>query len=104
MGGDGNFPRMRGVEIFPAEVSGQKVLCLRDPLNLSGKIIFVPYPLFFLVSLFDGQHSVVDIQVEFLRRFGEMIYREKVEELIQQLDENFLLESERFREAERDRK
>ena len=100
MGEDLNYPRMRGVDAFPAEVSGQKVVCLRDPLNLSGKLLFIPYPLFFIISHFDGSHSVVDIQTEFLRRFGEMLYREKVQEIIDQLDENFLLENERFRLAE----
>ena len=100
MGEELTYPRMRGVDAFPAEVSGQKVICLRDPLNLSGKILFLPYPLFFIISLFDGSHSVVDIQAEFMRRFGEILYREKIQEIIDQLDQYFLLESERFRLAE----
>jgi hypothetical protein len=91
---------MRSLDIFPAEVSGQKVVCLRDPLNLSGKILFLPFPTFFIISLFDGLHSIVDIQAEFMRRFGELLYREKIQELIDQLDECFLLEGERFRSAE----
>lgn len=101
MGEEKLYPRMRSVDIFPAEVSGQKVICLRDPLNLSGKILFIPYPAFFILSLLDGRHSVVDVQTEFMRRFGELLYREKIEQLIAQLDEHFLLDSERFREAER---
>jgi AmmeMemoRadiSam system protein B len=91
---------MRSLDIFPAEMSGQKVVCLRDPLNLSGKILFLPLPTFFIISLFDGLHSIVDIQAEFMRRFGELLYREKVQELIDQLDEYLLLEGERFRSAE----
>lgn len=100
MGEEKVYPRIRNVDIFPAEVSGQKVICLRDPLNLSGKILFIPYPAFFIISLFDGNHSVVDIQTEFMRRFGELLYREKIQELIEQLDEHYILESDRFREAE----
>jgi AmmeMemoRadiSam system protein B len=100
MGEENLFPRMRSLDIFPAEVSGQKVVCLRDPLNLAGKILFIPFPTFFILSLFDGFHSVVDIQAEFMRRFGELLYREKIQDLIDQLDEHFLLESERFRLAE----
>ncbi len=101
MGEEKLYPRMRGVDIFPAEVSGEKVVCLRDPLNFSGKILFIPYPTYFIITLLDGQHSVVDVQTEFMRRFGELLYREKIEGLIAQLDEHFLLDSERFREAER---
>lgn len=95
-----DYPRIRSVEVFPAEVSGQKVICLRDPLNLSGKILFFPYPTFFIISLFDGAHSLVDIQAEFMRRFGELLYQEKIRELVIQLDEHFLLDNERFRGAE----
>ena len=96
-----SYPKLRQVDMFPAEVSGEKVICLRDPLNLSGKILFIPYPTFFIVSLFDGQHSLADIQVEFMRRFGELLYKEKIQTLIDQLEEHFLLESERFRQSER---
>jgi hypothetical protein len=88
--------------MFPAEVSGQKVICLRDPLNLSEKVFFIPYPTFFIVRLFDGQHSIVDIQTEFMRRFGQLLYREKIQEIIDQFEEHYLLDSERFRRLERE--
>lgn len=90
------YPKLRQLDIIPTEISGQKVFALRDPLNLSGKILFFPYSAFFIISLFDGDHSITDIQVEFMRRFGELIYREKIYELIEQLEEHYLLESERF--------
>ena len=94
-------PKLRQVEFFPAEISGQRVICIKDPLNLSGKVLFVPYPLFYMISLFDGRHSIVDVQAEFMRRFGELLYREKIEALLGQLEDHFLLESDRFRGAER---
>ena len=96
-----HYPKVRHVDFFPAEISGQRVICIKDPLNLSGKILFVPYPLFFMISLFDGQHSIVDVQAEFMRQFGELLYREKIEALLLQLEDHFLLESDRFRGAER---
>ena len=102
MGMENDLPKLRNIDIFPAEVSGQKVICLRDPLNLSEKVFFIPYPTFFIVRLFDGQHSIVDIQTEFMRRFGELLYREKIQEIVDQFDEHFLLDSERFRRLERE--
>ncbi len=87
MGEENSYPRMRSLDIFPAEVSGQKVVCLRDPLNLSGKILFIPFPTFFIISLFDGFHSIVNIQSEFLRRFVELPYRERIQDLIVQSEE-----------------
>jgi len=101
MPGEIVYPKLRPVDVFPTEISGQKVFGLHDPLKLSGKILFFPYPAFFIVSLFDGQHSVTDIQVKFMRRFGELLYRERIQELADQLEEHYLLESERFRRAER---
>jgi MEMO1 family protein len=91
------YPKLRNLDIFPAEVSGQKVICLRDPLNLSGKLLFIPVPAFYLINLFDGRHSIADIQADFMRRFGELLYHEKVQEFIDHLDAHFLLESERYR-------
>ncbi|MGQ9509045.1 MAG: AmmeMemoRadiSam system protein B [Thermodesulfobacteriota bacterium] len=98
-----DFPKLRPLHIFPIQLSGEVLVCLQDPLNLSGKTFFLPPPLYFIVSLFDGAHSILDIQAEYMRRFGSLIYREKIEELIQQLDENFLLEGERFEEILREK-
>jgi len=96
------YPKLRNIDAFPAEVEGQQVVCLRDPLNLAGKILFVPFPAFFIVRLLDGQHSILDIQTEFMRQFGRLLYREDVDRLIGKLDENLLLESDRFRVYERE--
>ena len=89
-------PKLRNIDVFPAQVSGQGVICLRDPLNLSGKVLFVPVSTFFLISLLDGRHSIQDIQSEFMRRFGELVYSEKIQEVVDHLDTLFLLESGRF--------
>lgn len=75
------------------------MLCLQDPQNISEKALFLSPPLYFIISLFDGQHSLLDIQTEYMRRFGEFLYTEKLEEIITQLEEAFFLEGERFQEA-----
>lgn len=96
---DKAYPKLREIDIFPAEVSGQRVICLRDPLQLSGKVLFLPVPAFHLIRLFDGRHSIADIQADFMRQFGELLYREKIQEFIDHLDEHFLLDSARYRGA-----
>ena len=95
------YLKLRNIDVFPAELEGQKVFCFRDPMNLAGKILFLPYPAFFIARLFDGQHSIVDIQAEFMRHFGRLLYREDVERLAHQLDEHYFLESERFRDRQK---
>jgi len=80
-------------------MSGQTLLCLQDPQNISDKTLFLPPPFHFIVSLFDGQHSILDIQAEYMRRFGGFLFTEKIEEIIHQLDEALFLEGERFEET-----
>jgi hypothetical protein len=94
-----DFPKLRNINIFPVQHSGQTLLCLQDPQNISEKALFLSPPLYFIVSLFDGQHSVLDIQAEYMRRFGELLYTEKLQGIVTQLDEALFLEGERFQEA-----
>jgi AmmeMemoRadiSam system protein B len=75
------------------------MLCLQDPQNISEKALFLSPPLYFIVSLFDGQHSILDIQAEYMRKFKEFLYTEKLQEIISQLDEALFLEGERFQES-----
>ena len=96
-----DYPKLRNINIFPVQNSGQTLLCLQDPQNISENAIFLSPPLYFIASLLDGQHSTLDIQAEYMRRFGEFLYTEKLQEIIAQLDENLFLEGERFQEAMR---
>jgi AmmeMemoRadiSam system protein B len=94
-----DFPRLRNINVFPVQMSGQTLLCLQDPQNISEKALFLPLPTYVIVSLFDGQHSILDIQAAYMRRFGEFLFTEKINEIINQLEENLFLEGDRFREA-----
>lgn len=94
-----DFPKLRNVNLFPVQMTGQSLICVQDPQNISEKALFLPPPLYFIISLFDGRHSVLDIQAEYMRRFGEFLFTEKIEEIIRQLDETLFLEGERFEAA-----
>ena len=96
-----DHPKLRPVEVFPAEVGGQQVVCLRDPYSFSDRVLLLPHPLFFIVSHFDGRHSLLDIQAAFARRYGELLFREKLDEIILELDTAHFLEGAGF-EAHRE--
>src|SRR4030042_2989968 len=98
-----DFPKLRNINIFPVQSSNQTLLCIQDPQNISERAIFLPPPLDFIISLFDGQHSIVDIQAEYMRKFGDFLFTEKVQEIISQLEENLFLEGDRFEEALREK-
>ncbi len=92
-----SFPRLRYVDAFPTEVEGEPRVCLRDPLGYSDKVIVVPYPVFFLLTLLDGTNSIQDIQTAFVKKYGQILFRERVEEIVRALDESLFLDGERFR-------
>jgi len=89
-------PKLRNIEAFPAEISGRRVICLRDPLLFAEQALLVPEPTFFVISLFDGTHSLLDIQAEYMRRYGDLLFQEKIHEIAQHLDDHLLLDNERF--------
>ena len=94
-----DYPKLRGVIALPTQIQGQQMICIQDPQGYSQKAVFLPPPVFFIVSLFDGNHSVLDIQAEYMRKFGELLYREKIEEIIERLDDQLLLDSDRFKDV-----
>jgi AmmeMemoRadiSam system protein B len=89
-------PRLRPLDAFPAKVTDETRICVRDPLGFTSRVLLVPYPLFFLMTLMDGEHSIRDIQAEFARKFGQIVFTEKLHEVVRMLDESLLLEGERF--------
>lgn len=94
-----DYPKLRSLNIFPVKSAGQTLICIQDPHNISERTLFLPIPLYFIISFFDGQHSILDIQVEYMRKFGEFLFKEKIEEIIHELDKNLFLEGERFQKA-----
>jgi hypothetical protein len=91
-------PKIRAIEAIPFDSDGQRVILLRDPERLSPSVMQVSQEAFFIISLLDGKHSTVDLQAEYIRLFGELLYSEKIEELVKQLDKNYFLDNNRFRE------
>jgi AmmeMemoRadiSam system protein B len=94
-------PKLRSVEAFPTEVEGQRVIALRDPTGLTDSVLLLPLPLLDIVSLFDGEHSILDIQATIMRRSGELLFRDKLDQILSMLDEHGFLDSPRFAERRR---
>ena len=90
-----DYPKIRAIEAFPVK---ENLICLRDPLMFSDKMLMVPHNVFFIISLLDGRHSILDIQAEYTRRYGELLFSEKVREIVTRLDDSLFLENDRFRE------
>jgi AmmeMemoRadiSam system protein B len=94
-------PIIRPVEAFPMEQQDQTVICLRDPSGLAPEPIMLGMGAYFLVTLFDGTNSTLDLQAAFSHRFGEVIPSEKIRELVTALDGAYFLDSPAFAERVR---
>ncbi len=90
-------PKLRLIDIFPIEISGQQTVCLRDPYNTKNS--FIPRKIFDdIVRYFDGNHSVSDIQNIFTQRHGESDIQQTIHQVIEELDKNLLLDNNRSRD------
>lgn len=89
-------PRLRAIEAFPVDHEGERYLALRDPAGFTPSVAMLPMALLEIVSLFDGEHSIDDIQAAILRHTGQPVERERITELAATLDEHGFLDSERF--------
>lgn len=94
-------PRLRHLEAFPVEQGGQRHIALRDPAGFTEQVAVLPIPLLDLVSLFDGDHSVADMQAILHERHGAAPTAEQIEALVEGLDEHGFLDSPRFAERRR---
>ncbi len=89
-------PRLRNVEAFPVEHEGRRFVALRDPAGYTETVVMLPSALVPIVALFDGERSFLDIQAELTRRHGEIVPRADLERLVESLDEQGFMDSERF--------
>jgi len=94
------YPRLRNIEAVP--VPGRGLFAVRDASGLSGKTFLITPDILFLLALFDGEHSLRDIQVAYTRRFGNILASSRLDEIIEQLDANLLLETDRVEAYRRD--
>lgn len=89
-------PKIRPVEVFPVEHQDQTLICLRDPSGLAPEPVMLGMGAYFLVTLFDGTNTVLDLQAAFAKRFGDIIPSEKIHELMAALDKAYFLDSPAF--------
>ena len=72
------------------------MICLRDPMAIAPAPILLGTGGYFLITQFDGRHSLAELSEAYARQFGEVLAAGKLEELIAALDQAFYLDSENF--------
>lgn len=89
-------PRLRPLEIFPAQVKGETLFCLRDPAGLASGTAFLPRAAALLAAMCDGTRTIDEVVAEFQSRTGVEVLAEQVANLVEQLDQGMFLDSPRF--------
>jgi len=91
-------PKIRPLEAFPVQQEGQTYVLLRDPGGIATEPIMIGMGAYFLVTIFNGVNTRLDLQAAFTRRFGDMLPSEQLDQLIEALDRGYFLDSPRYAE------
>jgi AmmeMemoRadiSam system protein B len=89
-------PRLRPIRIVPMVHQGQPALMLRDPLNLTGRVMVVSRQLGPALAFMDGTRDLNELRASLMIRAGLRLSNGELQRMVDQLDEGLLLYNERF--------
>jgi len=89
------YPVLRNLQFSPIKQGEDQFIVLWDPTGLSKDKLVLPLNYFFIIQHFDGEHSLADVVGLYLKRFGEFLMPNKVEQLVAELDARLFLEGDR---------
>jgi AmmeMemoRadiSam system protein B len=92
-------PLLRNLQFSPLKQQDEQYVVLWDPTGLSSEKLIVPLNYFYLFQFFDGEHSPERIGAEYLKKFGEFLMPDRLQRLIEDLDEKLFLEGDRAQAA-----
>ena len=92
------LPRIRPLELVPLS-SQEGMYALRDPHGLAGTVA-LPEVAAKLVTLMNGERTLGDLRREFEAQMGKSLTLDYVKQIVQQLDDLYFLDSQRFAEHE----
>ena len=90
-----NRPKLRAVEVFAVQQEAKTLVYLKDPENIA-QPLGISLAGYFIVSYFDGQHSLVDIQEAYCNQFGTLLLANELQRFIDLLDQHYYLQTARF--------
>ncbi|HEU4683130.1 MAG TPA: AmmeMemoRadiSam system protein B [Nitrospira sp.] len=93
------YPVLRNLQFSPIKEGEDQFIVLWDPSGLSKEKLVIPLNYFFIIQHFDGDYSIQEIGALYLKRFGEFLMPNKVEQLIGDLDAKLFLEGDRLEAA-----
>jgi len=100
MSGTERLPPLRPLEVSPfRNARNELYFALRDLTQVAPHPLAVSLPGYFVLSQLDGQRTCRDIQLAFLRQFGQLITTEQIQQVVQALDQALMLDSAAYHAA-----
>ncbi len=90
-------PKLRPLEAVPLDRGDEKLFALADPSGVCDVTLTLSEPALFILTMFDGLHTVAEILDRFQSRYGQPIKEETLFELIQKLESAWMLDGPAFR-------
>jgi AmmeMemoRadiSam system protein B len=91
---DQRYPKLRAVDPRPIVQNGRQAILLRDPLQLSEQTVVVPSPLHLALAYCDGtRENARALSASLAVRHGLRIPPDVITQLLQALDETYLLDN-----------
>ncbi|MFB3115201.1 MAG: AmmeMemoRadiSam system protein B, partial [Nitrospirales bacterium] len=92
-------PALRNIQYSPLKEGEEQYIVLWDPSGLSAEKLIIPLNFFYLFQFLDGEHSLEQVGVEYLKKYGEFLMPDKLDKLITDLDQKLFLEGDRYEAA-----
>lgn len=92
-------PRVRSLELVPLANGETGMFALRDPYGIAGTVA-LPAGAAVLVTLMTGERTLGDLRQAFERKMGQSLTLDEVRKVVEQLDERYFLDNQRFAQYE----
>lgn len=96
-----NYPLLRNLQYSPLKQGEEQYIVLWDPTGLSTEKLVLPLNFFYLFQFFDGEHSLEQVGAEYLKKYGEFMMPDRLNKLVEDLENKMFLEGEKAAQAQR---
>ncbi|NOZ23806.1 MAG: AmmeMemoRadiSam system protein B [Planctomycetes bacterium] len=97
-------PRLRSdIQVTRGQAQGKQVMIIQDPTGIIPEPIALSTEFAAVLAMLDGTRSIRDIQYEMMRmQGGVLVASDTIQDMVDQLDQALLLDSDRYRQAVED--
>lgn len=92
------LPPIRNVEAYPVKDESESMFVLHDPSGYAKEDVTVSKFVLFVLQHMDGKTSYEQLQDDFNKTLGQEFEIDEIENLIEDLDQHYLVDSDRFQD------